>query len=74
MPAYRYSSRNPMIDEILHGKPRLILLNKADLADPRTTEKWMAYFAEQGYASLAIDASTGTRVKEIPVKVKELAA
>ena len=42
------SSRNPMIDEILGGKPRLILLNKADLADSRTTERWMAYFAEPG--------------------------
>ncbi|QHW30087.1 ribosome biogenesis GTPase YlqF [Paenibacillus rhizovicinus] len=66
------SSRNPMIDEILQGKPRLILLNKADLADPKTTEKWRAYFADKGIASLAIDASTGTRVNEIPVKVKEL--
>ncbi|REE94392.1 Ras superfamily GTP-binding protein YlqF [Paenibacillus taihuensis] len=66
------SSRNPMVDDILKGKPRLILLNKTDLADTRTTEKWMAYFAGLGYTSLAIDASTGTRVNEIPVKVKQL--
>ncbi|RAP76283.1 ribosome biogenesis GTPase YlqF [Paenibacillus montanisoli] len=66
------SSRNPMIDEILLNKPRLILLNKADLADARTTEKWMAYFAGLGHTSLAIDSSTGTRVNEIPVKVKQL--
>ncbi|WP_219836642.1 ribosome biogenesis GTPase YlqF [Paenibacillus sp. R14(2021)] len=66
------SSRNPMVEEILHGKPRLILLNKADLADARTTDKWMANFAEQGYASLSIDASTGTRVNEIPIKVRAL--
>ena len=43
------SSRNPMIEEILGGKPRLILLNKSDLADSRTTERWMAYFAAQGH-------------------------
>ncbi|MBO7744206.1 ribosome biogenesis GTPase YlqF [Paenibacillus sp. MWE-103] len=66
------SSRNPMVDEILHGKPRLILLNKADLADARTTELWRAHFANLGYASLAIDASTGSRVNEIPAKVREL--
>ncbi|MBM7564589.1 ribosome biogenesis GTPase YlqF [Paenibacillus sacheonensis] len=66
------SSRNPMVDEILKGKPRLILLNKADLADARTTEKWRAYFADMGIPSLAIDASTGNRVGEIPVKVREL--
>ncbi|WP_308639224.1 ribosome biogenesis GTPase YlqF [Paenibacillus silvisoli] len=66
------SSRNPMVDEILLNKPRLILLNKADLADARTTEKWMAYFADLGHTSLAIDASTGTKVNEIPVKVKQL--
>ncbi|MFC5649031.1 ribosome biogenesis GTPase YlqF [Paenibacillus solisilvae] len=66
------SSRNPMIEEILGGKPRLILLNKSDLADSRTTERWMAYFAEQGHTSIAIDSSTGTKVNEISVKVKEL--
>ena len=66
------SSRNPMIEEILGGKPRLILLNKSDLADSRTTERWMAYFADQGHTSISIDSSTGTRVNEISVKVKEL--
>jgi ribosome biogenesis GTPase A len=66
------SSRNPMIEEILGGKPRLILLNKSDLADSRTTERWMAYFAAQGHTSISIDSSTGTRVNEISVKVKEL--
>ncbi|SEN30891.1 ribosome biogenesis GTPase YlqF [Paenibacillus sp. OV219] len=66
------SSRNPMVDDILKGKPRLILLNKTDLADARTTDKWMAYFADMGHTSLAIDASTGTRVNEIPVRVKQL--
>jgi ribosome biogenesis GTPase A len=66
------SSRNPMIDEILQGKPRLIVLNKADLADPRATERWMAYFAAEGHACAAIDANTGTRVGEIPVKARAL--
>ncbi|MHA6484420.1 ribosome biogenesis GTPase YlqF [Paenibacillus sp. strain BS8-2] len=66
------SSRNPMVDEILHGKPRLIVLNKSDLADPRTTEKWMTYFAHEGHQCVSVDSHTGTRVNEIPLKAKEI--
>ena len=66
------SSRNPMIDDVLQGKPRLIVLNKSDLADPKTTENWMAYFAHEGHECLSVDSSTGTRVGEIPIKSKEI--
>lgn len=66
------SSRNPMIDEILRDKPRLIVLNKSDLADSRTTEQWIAAFAEEGHACLAVDSSTGTRVNEIPVRARAI--
>lgn len=66
------SSRNPMVDEILHGKPRLIVLNKSDLADPKTTEKWMTYFAHEGHECVSVDSSTGTKVGEIPIKAREI--
>jgi ribosome biogenesis GTPase A len=66
------SSRNPMIDDILRDKPRLIILNKADLADPEITRKWLAFFKEQGHVAHPVDASTGTGVKEIPEQVKLL--
>ncbi|WP_270171900.1 ribosome biogenesis GTPase YlqF [Paenibacillus sp. SYP-B4298] len=66
------SSRNPMIDEILRGKPRLIILNKADLADPRATDRWISFFSAKGHAAIAVDSSTGTRVADIPQRVKEL--
>ncbi|AWV34423.1 MULTISPECIES: ribosome biogenesis GTPase YlqF [Paenibacillus] len=66
------SSRNPMIDDILRDKPRLIILNKADLADPEITRKWLAYFKEQGHVAHPVDASTGTGVKDIPEQVKLL--
>ncbi|EXX85409.1 GTPase [Paenibacillus darwinianus] len=66
------ASRNPMVDDILRGKPRLIVLNKSDLADPKATERWMAYFADQGHSCVAVDSSTGTRVGEIPEKAKAL--
>ncbi|MFF2888054.1 ribosome biogenesis GTPase YlqF [Paenibacillus sp. NPDC057967] len=66
------SSRNPMVDDILQNKPRLIVLNKSDLADPKTTDKWMTYFAHEGHACVAVDSQTGTRVGDIPAKAKEI--
>ncbi|MGO4268855.1 ribosome biogenesis GTPase YlqF, partial [Paenibacillus sp. TAF58] len=66
------SSRNPMVDEILKDKPRLVLLNKNDLADPQVTADWVKYFADQGLPALPIDAATGTHVKEILPRVKQL--
>ncbi|CAH1214221.1 MULTISPECIES: ribosome biogenesis GTPase YlqF [Paenibacillus] len=66
------SSRNPMIDEILQGKPRMILLNKADLADPKVTQEWIAYFKEEGITAFPVDASTGTNVKDIPAQARLL--
>lgn len=66
------SSRNPMVDEILLHKPRLIVLNKSDLADPKATEQWMAYFAHEGHECIAVDSSTGFQVGQIAVKSKEI--
>lgn len=59
------SSRNPMIDEIIAHKPRIVLLNKADMADESQTAKWIAYFKEQGIAALAINSQAGQGMKEI---------
>ncbi|SCW74777.1 ribosome biogenesis GTPase A [Paenibacillus tianmuensis] len=66
------SSRNPMIDEILQNKPRLVLLNKHDLADPEVTRRWMEFFAEQGLKAIPIDSVGGNPVKEIMQRSKEL--
>lgn len=41
------SSRNPMIEEILQNKPKIMLLNKADKADPRMTKEWQAHFEQR---------------------------
>ncbi|RKN86540.1 ribosome biogenesis GTPase YlqF [Paenibacillus ginsengarvi] len=64
------SSRNPMIDDIMMNKPRLVLLNKADLADPGITRDWIAYFGKLGIEALPIDAVTGEGVRSIPEKAK----
>jgi ribosome biogenesis GTPase A len=59
------SSRNPMIDEIIQHKPRLVLLNKADMADKQITKEWIHYFQEKNITALAINSHTGTGMKEI---------
>ena len=52
------SSRNPDIDSICGSKPRIIVLNRMDLADPVATKKWSAYFKKKGMAVLATDCKT----------------
>ena len=52
------SSRNPDIDSICGAKPRIIVLNRMDLADPNATKKWMAYFKAKGMAVIATDCKT----------------
>lgn len=59
------SSRNPMIDEIIQHKPRLVLLNKADMADKEITKEWVRSFDKQGIKSLAINSHAGIGMKEI---------
>lgn len=58
-----YSSTNPMVDEIVNNKPRLILLNKSNLADKNVTKKWMEYYKEKGILSLDIDSISGYNIK-----------
>ena len=52
------SSRNPDIDSICAGKPRIIVLNRMDLADPAATKRWAAFFRSKGYAVLATDCKS----------------
>ena len=53
------SSRNPELDGLTGRKPRLIILNKADLADEQTTRRWIAAYRRQGVAALAVDCKSG---------------
>ena len=59
------SSANPVLREIVGGKPRLIVLNKADLADETMTRAWAKYFAGQGITAVPVDAVKGRGVKEL---------
>lgn len=51
------SSANPMIAELTKGKPRLVILNKADLADPSETEKWVTYYREKGLMAIPLNSN-----------------
>jgi len=66
-----YSSRNPDIDELGKNKARLILMNKADLADEKTTKEWSAFFREKGYYAASIDARNRGGMKAIQNVVLE---
>ena len=66
------SSRNPDVDELTAGKPRLIVLNRVDQADPEMTKKWAAYFRSLGYAVIETDAKQGGGVKQFSSAVRTL--
>lgn len=66
------SSRNPMIDEVIHQKTRLLILNKMDMADEMQTKKWIAYFEEKGYPAVAINSLEGKGLQTVFKAAKEL--
>lgn len=65
------SSRNPDIDELGRNKSRLIILNKADLADDRQNEKWKKFFEEKGFFVVRIDSRNKTGMKAIHNVIQE---
>ncbi len=65
------SSRNPVFDEILKDKPRVVALNKFDLSDPVILKKWVQYYREQGIMAIPIDSIDGTHIRELLVAIKE---
>ena len=66
------SSRNPDIDRLAAGKPRLIILNRVDLADPEITSQWRRHFERQGIRIIETDAKTGKGVNGFVPALKEL--
>ena len=66
------SSRNPDVDEMTAGKPRLVVLNRVDQADPAQTKRWAAYFRQQGYAVLEANAKDGVGTAQFAAAVREL--
>ncbi len=65
------SSRNPDIDQLGQNKSRLILLNKADLADERQNEAWKEYFQSKGFYVVKVDSRSGSGMKMIQNVIQE---
>ena len=66
------ASRNPDVDEMVGDKPRMMVLNRVDQADPRETKRWAAYFREKGYAVLEANAKGGAGTAQFAGAVREL--
>ena len=66
------ASRNPDIDTLAAGKPRLVLLNRSDLADPAVSARWKAYFKDRGLAVLETDCKSGKGVNGFSGAVRTL--
>lgn len=68
------SSSNPVIAEVTHNKPRIIVLNKADLADQKVTKEWIAYYKAQGIPTIALNSKSRAPLKLLVQQVLQLAA
>ena len=66
------SSRNPDIDSICGNKPRLVILNRLDLADPDSTNRWANYFKKQGIAAVATDCKSRKGIANFTPAVQQL--
>ena len=68
------SSRNPMIDQVINQKPRLLILNKQDMADEVETRKWLAYFEKGGHKAVAINSLEGKGLQVVTKAAQEILA
>lgn len=68
------SSQNPMLTKIIGDKPKLLILNKVDLADPQLTRDWQTYFEAQGIKTLTINSKEQSTVKKVTDAAKSLMA
>ena len=66
------SSRNPDIDSICGSKPRMVILNRLDLADPDATARWAAHFKKQGIAAVATDCKSRKGINQFTPTVRQL--
>ena len=67
------ASANPMVEELLSGKPRIVILNKADLADPGMTKGWESYYKRKGVAAVSMSCGNGKDKKKFLRLIKEAA-
>ena len=68
------SSRNPDLSRIIANKPRIVILNKCDMADSKATADWINYFNSQGIAAVALDCRSGKGINKFSETVKKVLA
>ena len=68
------SSTNPELNELIENKPKIILLNKADLADEAATAQWLSYYKAQGAPAVAADAKSGKGLSQLRKTVNDVLA
>nr|WP_316624212.1 ribosome biogenesis GTPase YlqF [uncultured Ruminococcus sp.] len=68
------SSRNPDIARLTDGKPRIVLLNKCDMADPRATDRWVTYLTKENVRAIPVDCKSGRGVNRFVPVLTELLA
>lgn len=66
------SSKNPEIDSLINNKPRVVILNKADLADEKISKEWSKWYNSNGYANIFVDSKTGKGINELKIKLREI--
>lgn len=66
------ASENPMIPEIIGDKPRVLIFNKGDLADPRENECWMKDYKSKGVMAVSVNSNTGKGINELLDKIDEV--
>ncbi len=66
------SSRNPEMDALTASRPRMVVLNKADLADESASRRWLAYFRRQGLAAITVDCKSGHGFAQFEPALREL--
>lgn len=69
-----YSSANPELDSIIKNKPRIVLLNKCDIADSTATKLWIDYYKSKGIYALPVDCRTGKGLNQFIPTVKQALA
>lgn len=67
-----YSSSNPELGELINNKPRIVLLNKCDLADKDTTRQWVEYYKKTGVAAIPVDCRSGKGLSNYISAVREV--
>ncbi len=67
-----YSSSNPELGELINNKPRIVLLNKCDLADKDTTRQWVEYYKKTGVTAIPVDCRSGKGLNNYISAVREV--